>query len=85
MVNLIRQVSWDVEYWFDYLKINDRDFSGAYQPDAGLIPNGSIYWISDEDVTGKGWKLCANNSVPEALVVREPDAFKSFCMFQFSI
>ena len=60
----LKVLSWDVEYWYDYLKINNRDFSGSYQPD-GLIPNGSIYWVSDEDITGKGWKICGNNSQPE--------------------
>ncbi|CAJ1364997.1 unnamed protein product [Effrenium voratum] len=55
----IMVLDWDVEYWNDYVSINGKLFSGSLRPD-GEVPNGSIHWVSDENITGRGWKLCPN-------------------------
>ncbi|CAJ1407924.1 unnamed protein product [Effrenium voratum] len=55
----IMVLDWDVEYWNDYVSINGKLFSGNLRPD-GEVPNGSIHWVSDDNITGRGWKLCPN-------------------------
>lgn len=64
----IRVVDWDVEYWFDFLLINGRLFSGTLQP-LNQTPNGSMHWVSDEDTTGTGWKLCPGNGTSSEAVI----------------
>ena len=65
LVKPLETITWDVEWWYDYLKINDKLFNGRLQPD-GIIPNGSIHWVSDDNnTTGSGWKICSGNASKE--------------------
>lgn len=64
LVGPLETITWDVEWWYDYLKINDKLFNGRLQPD-GIIPNGSIHWVSDDNNTGSGWKICSGNASKE--------------------
>ena len=57
------------------VSINGKLFSGSLRPD-GEVPNGSIHWVSDENITGRGWKLCPNFT--RAAEVNEPRRWKIF-------
>jgi hypothetical protein len=48
----------NTEWYFDYLLIDGRKYSGSRRRPSGKTPSSTIVWSSDFSVTRRGWKLC---------------------------
>lgn len=66
----IRVESFNTEDGYDMLTVNGMVFDGTTGPE-GLVPSGSIDWVSDGSVTKGGWKLCPAK-VPPPTVLPTP-------------
>jgi len=49
--------AFDTEVGYDYLEVNQKTYSGVASPN-GIEPTTDLLWVSDDDVGGKGWKIC---------------------------
>ena len=51
------------EHYFDFLIVNDVEYSGAVSspPFDGVIPSGTIFWTADYIFNEAGFKICRTN------------------------
>lgn len=47
----------DTEVGYDFLQVNQMAYSGVESPN-GIEPTADLLWVSDDDVAGRGWKIC---------------------------
>lgn len=73
----IYAMSFDTEYGYDVLRMDDLAFSGMTGPQ-GLIMNSTLHWYSDEDITEKGWRICPEEVVPLGFKPQEQEEAEDY-------
>merc|ERR1719277_2445086 len=63
-------LEFDTESGYDFLTVNDQQYSGNIGPD-DVLATGTIHWTSDYSVTKRGWVICAEQDADHHLTCSE--------------
>ena len=63
-----------IEPGYDYLYVNDQQYTGTAKFPDETVATGSIYWYSDNTGSQTGWKVCYESAVVETTKSTNEDA-----------